>query len=90
MFSFQTLKIATSSPARTLGLFSSIGSLSKGKLADYVVYPPNVNILLGDLSPKTRNPALVARGGRIWNASTMEEVWPLKGRKQILPAFNAD
>ncbi|KAJ6591564.1 hypothetical protein DFH09DRAFT_178262 [Mycena vulgaris] len=86
---YETLQAATSSAAITLGLFPSLGSLSQGKLADLVVYPPGINLLEGDIS-QTREIRLVARGGRFWDASSMEEVWPLKGKRQVLPPLNAD
>lgn len=70
-------------------MFPSLGSLSNGKLADFLVYPSGIDLLHGDMSA-TRKLSLVARGGRIWDASTMEEVWPLKGRKQIIPPINPD
>lgn len=85
----QVIRAATSSGAQTLGMFSSLGSLSGGKLADYLIYPPGVDLLNDDIS-RTRELAYVARGGRLWNTSTMEEVWPLKGRKQEMPPFNAE
>ncbi|KAJ6500726.1 hypothetical protein C8R45DRAFT_820034, partial [Mycena sanguinolenta] len=86
---YETLKASSSDAAKTLGLFHSIGSLSKGKLADLIVYPPGVDLLEGDIS-QTRDLRLVARGGRFWDATSMEEVWPLKGKKQVLPPINAD
>ncbi|KAF9009485.1 hypothetical protein BDQ17DRAFT_1235809 [Cyathus striatus] len=86
---YQVLQAATASGAKTLGIFSSLGSLAPGKLADYLIYPADVDLLEGDIK-QTRNIKYVVRGGRIWNASTMEEVWPVKGRKQQLPPLNAD
>ncbi|KAF9441331.1 hypothetical protein P691DRAFT_766420 [Macrolepiota fuliginosa MF-IS2] len=86
---YEVIRAATSSGAQTLGMFSSLGSLSDGKLADYLIYPPGVNLLEDDIS-RTRELAYVARGGRVWNASTMEEAWPVKGRKQEVPPFNAE
>ncbi|KAJ7155426.1 hypothetical protein C8R43DRAFT_1126083 [Mycena crocata] len=86
---YETLQAATASAALTLGLFPSLGSLSAGKLADLVVYPPGLDLLEGDIL-QTRELVLVARGGRFWDASSMEEVWPLKGKRQILPPFNAE
>ncbi|KAJ7623213.1 hypothetical protein FB45DRAFT_924921 [Roridomyces roridus] len=86
---YETLQAATSSAAISLGLFSSVGSISPGKLADLIVYPPGVDLLEGDFS-QTRNILMVARGGRFWDASTMEEVWPLKGKKQVMPPLNVD
>ncbi|KAJ7890504.1 hypothetical protein B0H14DRAFT_3081659 [Mycena olivaceomarginata] len=86
---YETLRAATSDAAITLGLFSSLGSLSKGKLADLIVYPPGIDLLEGDIS-QTRELRLVAIGGRFWDATSLEEVWPLKGKKQVLPPINAD
>src|ERR1700730_6241151 len=85
----QVLRAATSSAATTLGLYPSVGTLSKGKLADFLVYPPGVDLLDNDIRV-TRHPKLVARGGRVWNAATMEEVWPVVRKKQSMPPFNAD
>ncbi|KAJ7284597.1 hypothetical protein C8J57DRAFT_1289035, partial [Mycena rebaudengoi] len=86
---YETIEAATSSAAITLGLFSSLGSLSRGKLADLVVYPPGIDLLTGDLT-KSRDIRLVARGGRFWDASSMEEVWPLQRKRQEMPPFNAE
>ncbi|KAG6865662.1 hypothetical protein C0991_000432 [Blastosporella zonata] len=80
---YEVIRAATSSAAKTLGLYGSLGTLSANKLADLLVYPPGVDILSGDIS-STRDIRYVARGGRIWDATTMEEVWPLKGKKQVL------
>ena len=83
------IQAATASGAKTLGIFASLGSLSPGKLADVIVYPPGVDLLEGHIH-KTLELKLVVRGGRIWDAETMVEVWPVKGRKQRMPVFNAE
>jgi imidazolonepropionase-like amidohydrolase len=83
------IQAATASGAKTLGIFPSLGSLSRGKLADFIVYPPGVDLLEEDIQ-KTLELKLVVRGGRIWDAETMVEVWPVKGRKQRMPVFNAE
>lgn len=89
MSSSQVIQAATSSAAITLGIFDSLGSLSPGKLADFLVYPPGVD-LLNDPILSTADLLYVSRGGRIWDAGGMEEVWPVKGRKQVMPPLNAD
>ncbi|KAK0442843.1 hypothetical protein EV421DRAFT_2081966 [Armillaria borealis] len=84
---YEVYKAATSNAAQTLGIFSSVGSLSPGKLADFVVYPANVDVLNGPMS-ESRRLSYVARGGRVWDASTMEKVWPLVQERQRMPPFN--
>lgn len=87
---YEVLRAATRDGALSLGLFDSIGSLSPGKLADLVLYPQGVDFeQFHDLHP-TQNPRFVVRGGRIFDANTMTEDWPVKGRKHVLPKFNTD
>ena len=54
------------------------------------MYPPGVDLLDGEISEKTRQILFVVRGGRMWDAETMVEVWPFKGKKQIIPVINAE
>jgi imidazolonepropionase-like amidohydrolase len=70
-------------------LDNSIGSLTAGKLADFLVYVPGVDLLEDDIR-RTRQIRYVVRGGRVWDAENMVEMWPRKGRKQQLPPFNAE
>ncbi|KDQ62649.1 hypothetical protein JAAARDRAFT_171198 [Jaapia argillacea MUCL 33604] len=86
---YEVLRAATSDAAITLGLFESLGSIDSGKLADYVVYPPGLNLLSGNITA-TREILYVARGGRVWDASTMVEIWPVKGRKFQMPLLNPE
>jgi len=70
MTPLQALRTATISPAKTLGLDSQLGSLTKGKLADIIV----VN---GDVSQDIRLSDKVTYtmiNGRLYNAETMNEV----------------
>lgn len=85
---FEVLRAATSDAAITLGIYDSVGSLSKDKLADFLIFPPGVNLLTDDIK-STRSLKYVVRGGRMWDASTMIELWP-KVRKAVLPIINAD
>ena len=66
-----------------------LGSITPGKLADFVVYPPCVDLLEGDISG-TRDIRFVVKGGRVFDASTLTEAWPVPGRKEPLPPINAD
>ena len=78
-----------SSDLTTFGLDQSLGTVSAGKLADLVVFPADFDLIDGDIR-KTKDIRFVVRGGRIWEAKTMTEVWPAKGRQQTLPPFNAE
>ncbi|KAH9926124.1 uncharacterized protein B0H18DRAFT_1085078 [Fomitopsis serialis] len=84
---YEVIRAATSDAATTLGIYPSLGSLTPGKLADFVVYKPGVDLLEGDISG-TREIRWVARGGRLWDAESMEEVWPVAGRKGAMPPLN--
>ncbi|KAH9935808.1 hypothetical protein B0H21DRAFT_780838 [Amylocystis lapponica] len=86
---YEVIRAATLDAAVTLGIDSALGSLTPGKLADFVVYPPGVNLLEDDIS-RTRDIQYVARGGRVWDAKTMVEVWPVKGRHEELPPLNPE
>ncbi|KAG8988372.1 hypothetical protein FRB90_002790 [Tulasnella sp. 427] len=88
MTPYEVLRSATRSGALSLGLFGSIGSLQPGKLADMVIYPAGTDIL-ADIS-LSRDIRFVVKGGRVWNAPTMEEEWPMKGKMPSLPPLNAD
>ncbi|KAJ4475757.1 hypothetical protein J3R30DRAFT_3294092 [Lentinula aciculospora] len=84
---YEVLQAATSNAASTLGIHHSVGTLTVGKLADFLIYQPRVDILRGPIEGTTRL-RYVVRGGRIWDADTMTEVWPVSGRKQTRLSFN--
>ncbi|EPT06231.1 hypothetical protein FOMPIDRAFT_124868 [Fomitopsis schrenkii] len=84
---YEVIRAATSDAAVTLGLYSSLGSLTPGKLADFVVYKPNVDLLDGPIS-NTQEIRWVVRGGRVWDADNLTEVWPVTGRKATMPPIN--
>ncbi|EKM56024.1 uncharacterized protein PHACADRAFT_122127 [Phanerochaete carnosa HHB-10118-sp] len=86
---YEVVRAATSDAAKTLGIYGSLGSLTPGKLADLVVYPPGFDVLEGDIR-RTRDIRYVVRGSRVWDAETMTEVWPVKGRKQTMPPINPE
>jgi imidazolonepropionase-like amidohydrolase len=86
---YETIRAATADAAMTLGLSDAIGTLAPGKLGDFIIYHPDVDILEGDITESTRI-KYVVRGGRVWDASTLEEVWPVKGRRPAMPVLNAE
>lgn len=86
---YEVLQAATTSPASTLGLSGSIGSLRAGKLADFLVYEPGVDLLEGPML-NTLAIKYVARGGRVWEADTLRQVWPLQLAPLSMPPMNAD
>lgn len=53
------------------------------------MYPPGVDLLEGPIE-STLDIRYVVRGGRVWDAETMVEVWPVKGRREPMPPLNAD
>jgi len=86
---YETIRAATADAAISFGLFDSLGSISTGKLADMVIYPATVDLVNGDIG-QTKDIKFVVRGGRIWDAETMVEVWPVHGRVQDMPPFNVE
>ena len=70
MSPLESLRTATISPAKTLGLDSQLGSLKVGKLADIIVIDGDVtkDIRLSDRVTHTMI------NGRLYNAETMDEI----------------
>lgn len=87
---YQTLQAATSWAAQTFGLFDGIGSVSEGKLADLLIYPEGIDLLGQGGLERSRELKYVIRGGRVWDADVMEEVWPVRRKRQTMPPFNAE
>jgi len=68
----EALRVATLDGAKMIGIDKDIGSLEVGKLADLVVLNGNP---LQDIH-QTANIAFVMKGGRLYSADTLDEVWP--------------
>ena len=66
------LAVATIHGAKFLGLERELGSLSTGKLADLLVLNANP---LDDIRA-TAKIKMVMKNGTVWDAATLDEVWP--------------
>ncbi|EMD34385.1 hypothetical protein CERSUDRAFT_117254 [Gelatoporia subvermispora B] len=86
---YEVLRAATVDAAITLGIDSAVGSLTPGKLADFVVYPPGVDLLDGQIVG-SRKIKYVGKGGRLWDAETLTEVFPQRGRRPATPPINPE
>ncbi|TDL25447.1 hypothetical protein BD410DRAFT_717925 [Rickenella mellea] len=84
---YEVFRAATIDAAKTLGLDESLGSLSPKKLADFVIYQPGVDILHGGMHSSTKI-RFVLRGGRVRDAATMVEEWPIRGKREAMPPIN--
>ncbi|WP_445381678.1 amidohydrolase family protein [Robiginitalea sp. IMCC43444] len=72
MDNLSALKVATIKGAKAIGLSGDLGSVEPGKLADLVVLDENP---LDDLSNTTKI-SYVIKNGRVYQADTLDEVWP--------------
>ncbi|MEP0547796.1 MAG: amidohydrolase family protein [Rhodothermales bacterium] len=73
MTPLEAIRAATLNGARYVGLDGDIGSIEAGKLADFVVLTANP---LDDLR-HTRDIHYTVANGRVYDAATMDQVWPV-------------
>jgi len=86
MSNYEVLRAATYTASKALGIYPDLGSLKPGKLADFIIYPPGISPL--DDIKNTRKLKYVARGGAIYTAEDLEEVYPSPGRRWDGPQIN--
>jgi Tol biopolymer transport system component len=67
------LHAATAGAAETIGRLDDLGTLEPGKLADLIVFDASP---LDDIA-NTRSIRLVMRGGQLFDADTLDELWPV-------------
>lgn len=76
------LHAATAGAAETIGRLGDMGTLEVGKYADLVVFDRDP---VADIR-NTRSVSLVMRGGQLFDADTLDELWPV-ARKLPAPWF---
>ncbi|RYY28520.1 MAG: amidohydrolase [Sphingomonadales bacterium] len=69
----QVLHAATAGAAETIGRLDDLGTLEPGKLADLIVFDTSP---LDDIR-NTRSIRFVMRGGQLFDANTLDELWPV-------------
>ncbi len=68
----EAIRYATINGAHFLGLYNELGSIETGKLADLVILSANPL----DNIRNTTDIAWVMKGGRLYDANTLDEHWP--------------
>nr|WP_302053957.1 amidohydrolase family protein [Sphingomonas tagetis] len=68
----ETLYAATMGSADAMGLSRDVGSIESGKRADLAILDANP---LDDIR-NSNSVGLVMKGGLLWNAATMDQIWP--------------
>lgn len=77
----ETLRAATMGGASALGLDRDLGSLETGKLADILVLDKNPL----DNIQNSQSLRYVIKAGNVWEAETLNQVWPVK--KELGPSY---
>ena len=79
MQNHDALKVATTLGAEALGLDEDLGSLQAGMLADILVMEKNPLEEIRNSNTLTH----VIKNGKIYDASTLDEVWPIEKKAEI-------
>jgi len=80
----EALRAATIGGAEIIGISSDIGSIEVGKLADFIVLNKDP---LEDIR-NTNDIKYVIKNGRLYNAETMDQLWPKKEKLKELWWWN--
>lgn len=82
----ETLEAASYGGAHFLGMEQEIGSIGVGKIADLVIFEGDP---LADIQQST-SIRYVMKSGRLYNADTLDEIWPATKPYGVRPWTNAD
>lgn len=85
MSNYEVLKSGTANGAKGLG-FSELGQLQPGYLADIIVYPPESSPL--DNIRNSEKVKYVLKDGHLWDAATMDQIYPIYQPLPPGPALN--
>lgn len=80
------LHAATAGAAETIGRLADMGTIEPGKYADLVVFDEDP---LTDIR-KTMSIKLVMRGGQLFDAVTLDELWPTARKMPASPYIDAE
>lgn len=80
------IKAATVNPAKTHGIFHDVGSLEVGKLADLLIYDAKEDVINSVSS--LREVKQIVMDGKILDARTMDQLYPVKQDAPELPVLN--
>ncbi|WP_235535589.1 amidohydrolase family protein, partial [Sphingopyxis sp. Root1497] len=80
------LHAATAGAAETIGRLADMGTIEPGKYADLVVFDEDP---LTDIR-KTMSIKLVMRGGQLFDAATLDELWPTARKMPASPYIDAE
>jgi imidazolonepropionase-like amidohydrolase len=75
------LHAATAGAAETIGRLADMGTLEPGKYADLVIFDDDPLIDIRN----TMSVKLVMRGGQLFDADTLDELWPTQRKMPASP-----
>ena len=73
MTNLEALQMATIGGIKTLGLDADLGTIEKGKIADFLLIDGDPTRDIRD----TQNIRLVVKNGEVFDGETLDQVWPI-------------
>lgn len=72
MTPMEALRTATLSGAQAIGVDADLGSIERGKFADFIVLDANPLVAIEN----TRHMRFVVKNGRVYDDTTLDQIWP--------------